>query len=85
MVTVTIIIPNSKDIIISGIYKYPEFDIIHFSDIIYKLFNTFPTGNIIYLCGDSNIDILQLNNPKVSHFIDIGLYTFISRPTSFNN
>ena len=71
MVTVKIIIPKSKDIIISGIYKYPEFDIINFSDIIYNLFNTFTTDNILYLCGDFNIDILQLNSSKVSHFIDI--------------
>ena len=71
MVTVKIIIPKSKDIIISGIYKYPEFDIINVSDIIYNLFNTFTTDNILYLCGDFNIHILQLNSSKVSHFIDI--------------
>ena len=38
IVTIKLIIPNSKDIIISGIYKCPEFDIINFSDEIYNLF-----------------------------------------------
>ena len=89
MVTVKIIIPKSKDIIISGIYKYPEFNIIHFSDIIYNLFNTFTTDNILYLCGDFNIDILQLNSSKVSHFIDIlialDLHPLITKPSRITN
>ena len=89
MVTVKIIIPNSKDIIIIGIYKYPEFDIINFADIIYNLFNTFPTDNILYLCGDFKIDILQLNRPKVSHFIDIlialDLHPLITKPSRITN
>ena len=76
IVTIILIIPNSKDIIISGIpliyiYKCPEFDIIHFSDEIYNLFNTLSTDNTIFLCVDFTIYILKLTCPKVSHFIYI--------------
>ena len=53
-----------------------EFNIIHFSDEIYNLFNTLSTDNTIFLCRDFNIDILKLTYPKVSHFIDI-LYDVI--------
>ena len=89
IVTIKLIIPNSKDIIISGIYKCPEFDIINFLDEIYNLFNTLSTDNTIFLCGDFNIDILKLTCPKVSHFIDIlislGLHPIITKPSRITN
>ena len=72
-------------------YKYPEFDKYSstFSDIIYNLFNTFPTDNILYICGDFNIDILHLNSPKVSHFIDIliapDIHPLITKPSRITN
>ena len=49
IVTIKLIIPISKDIIISGIYKCHEFDIINFSDEINNLFNTLSTDNTIFL------------------------------------
>ena len=70
-------------------YKYPEFDIINFSDELYNLFNTLSTDNTIFLCGYFNIDILKLTCQKFYHFIDIfislGLLPIITKPSCITN
>ena len=76
---------NLNKIIVSGIYKYPEYDITDFSDDLFDIINPFMNNSNVYLCGDFNINLMKDKCPKVNNFIDVlhslDLHPLITKPS----
>ena len=70
---------NRNKIIVSGIYKYPEYDMHDFSDELFDIINPFMNKSNVYLCEDFNVNLIKDNCPKVNHFIDV-LYSVDLHP-----
>ena len=88
IVTISLNISNTN-IIISGIYKSPKSNIINFSDFIYNNFNMLSVKNNLFLVGDFNVNILDVNNNYNKHFIDtiysMGCFPLVTRPKRYGN
>ena len=60
IVGVEIELENLNKIIVSGIYKYPEYDITDFSDDLFDIIiNPFMNNSNVYLFGDFNINLMK--------------------------
>ena len=84
--TVEIILNNSKNIFVSCLYRQPGSSIDVCIDTIHKLFDIFSKRKCIYMCGDFNINLLNIEFHKgTKDFIDmlysIGMYPLIDRPS----
>ena len=84
--TVEIILKDSKNIIVSCIYRQPGSSVDVCIETINKLFSTLSKRKLLYICGDFNINLLNLeihNDTKV--FIEtlysLGMYPLIDRPS----
>ena len=88
IVTISLNISNTN-IIISVIYKSPKSNIINFSDFIYNNFNMLSVKNNLFLVGDFNVNILDINNNYNKHFINtiysMGCFPLVTRPTRYGN
>ena len=77
------------NVIINGIYKSPKSNIINFSDFIYNTFNMFSVSNNLFLVGDFNVNILDVNNNYNKHFINtiysMGCFPLVTRRTRYGN
>ena len=84
--TVEIILNNSKNIFVSCLYRQPGSSIDVCIDTIHKLFDIFSKRKCIYMCGDFNINLLNIEFHKgTKDFIDMlysfGMYPLMDRPS----
>lgn len=83
--TVEICMGKSKNILISCIYRAPDSSIEVFKDWVEDMY-TSNNQKILFICGDTNIDLLKSSNHKMTEeFINtmysIGLHPNITRPS----
>ena len=84
ILTIKICSNNSKDIILSGIYRSPTTEISKFNDYIINNFNKYFNKYDILITGDFNINILKvIKDNNLNYFLDtfksIGLEPLISK------
>ena len=88
IVTISLNISNTN-IIISGIYISPKSNKINVVDFIYNNINMFSIKNNLFLGGDFNDNILDVNNNNNKHFINtiysMGCFPLVTRPTRYGN
>lgn len=85
-ITVDIILNNSKNITVSCMYRQPGSSIDTCIDTMSKLFDVISKRKCIYLSGDFNINLLNIESHKgTKDFIDmlysLGMYPLIDRPS----
>ena len=88
ILTIKICSNNSKDIILSGIYRSPTTEISKFTDYIINNFNKYFNKYDILITGDFNINILKvIKDNNLNYFLDtfksIGLEPLISKASRF--
>ena len=77
----------SKNIVVASIYRHPRYNLTDFISYLEKCLNILVKENKeIYLCGDFNIDLLQIEtNQNYQHFYDMlcsyGFLPKIIQPT----
>ena len=77
----------SKNIVVASIYRHPRYNLTEFTSYLEKCLNKLiKEKKEIYLCGDFNIDLLQIeNNSKYQQFYDMlcsyGFLPKITQPT----
>ena len=69
ILTIKICSNNSKDIILSGIYRSPTTEISKFTDYIIN-FNKYFNKYDILITGDFNINILKVIKDYLNYFLD---------------
>ena len=80
----------SRNIVVAGIYRHPRYNLTEFTPYLEKCQNNFIKENKeIYLCGDFNIDLLQIEpNNNYQQFYDMlcsyGFLPKIIQPTCVN-
>ena len=84
--TVEIILKNNKNIIVSCIYRQPGSSIDVCIETINKLFVTLSKRKLVYLCGDFNINLINLEFHKgtrdfIEMLYSLGMYPLIDRPS----
>ena len=78
--------PNSKEFIITGIYKSPNYNILIFNEFLHSFLDYISNYKDTFICGDFNIDIINKNkSPIIYDFINIfyqfSFYPTINKPT----
>ena len=69
--TVEIILEESKNIIISCVYRAPDSNIDVFNEILDKIFTNHNNNKVQFACGDFNIDLLNPHNKtNITNFTD---------------
>lgn len=82
-VTVEIKCENSKNIIISCVYRTPGSSINQFEEKMTEMYNTVKNNKFVFACGDFNIDFLNLHSQLyIDEFINsmlcMGMYPVIT-------
>ena len=83
-ITVEIEIKNSKNAIISCVYRTPGSCIETFRDILMGMYDKMTNKKMLFVCGDTNIDLLAENNTTtdfINSVYSMSLYPTITRPT----
>ena len=82
IITIELILPNSKNKIISCVYRTPGSDVDKFTSKIEEFLQQIKLSKHYYLCGDFNIDILKMENNKSTKLYMEMLYSYgYSRPS----
>ena len=86
---ITIMIPNSKPILISNIYRPPQGNIESFNQVLDNVFTEKDLSKFeFYLMGDLNIDMLDKQSDAYRKFTTLikpmGLRQLIKNPTRFS-
>ena len=72
ILTIQIYSDNSKDIILSGIYRSPTTEIYKFTDYIINNFNKYFNKYDILITGDFNINILKvIKDNNLNYFLSL--------------
>lgn len=84
--TVEIEMENGKNIVVTCVYRTPSSNIEIFKDKLEELMDRLNEKKIFIMCGDFNIDLLNISKHKAtSDFLDglysRGLYPLITRPS----
>ena len=85
-ISVEIIFNNSKNIIVSCLYRQPGSSIDVCIETIHTLFNILSKRKNVYFCGDFNINLLNHETHKgtrdfVETLYSMGMYPMIDRPS----
>ena len=83
-ITVEIEINNSKNALISCVYRTPGSCTESFSDLLMAMYDNISNKKMVFLCGDTNIDLLSENNATtefINSMYSMSLYPTITRPT----
>ena len=84
-VTIEIDIANSKNIILSCVYRSPGSKLEQFIDYIEQFLKSVKSNKTIYLCGDFNVDLLKQTHVYTDLFLETlysyGMLPIITKPT----
>ena len=83
-ITVELEIKNSKNAIISCVYRTPGSCIDTFRDLLMGMYDKITNKKMLFVCGDTNIDLLSENNTTtefINSMYSMSLYPTITRPT----
>ena len=68
-VAVKLTVSNGENICVVGIYRHPvRHNILSFTDSLANILNTFSNNQSVFLVGDVNIDLLQLDNQNTEYY-----------------
>ena len=89
-ITIEVIIPRHKNILITCLYMTIGSNIHNFVDCLEQLFSGLSVLKTIFICGDFNTNILQNDSDHgVNLFLDtmysVGLYPLINGPSRITN
>ena len=84
--SIEIVFDNSKNIVISCIYRQPGSCVESCIDLLNSFFSTLSKKKLVYLCGDFNINLLNIDLHRGTRdFLDflysLGIYPLIDKPS----